>query len=123
MEDTTTPSDIIGSSFASDIIERETQKIRVVRENTSQYTRAVIITDQTVDTLWNELIPLVVDFMPDSGAYIRVDGARNSIPTIGTRITHQRSLLNKMVIKIVGQLQLRVNGTCRAQTRQYYSEN
>ena len=45
LQDTTSSPEKIGSNFAADVIEREGQKILVVRECVSQFTRAKIIHD------------------------------------------------------------------------------
>ena len=51
IEDTYTIPGGVASKFAADIIERETQKILIIREVVSQYTRDLIIPDQKTDTL------------------------------------------------------------------------
>ena len=46
LHDTSSVPEKIGSNFAADVLEREGQKILIVRECISQFTRAQIITDQ-----------------------------------------------------------------------------
>ena len=75
LEDTTTIPTGPASNFSADIIERASQKILIVRENFSQYTRGKIIPDQKSETLKEALIPMVIEFLPDSGTEIRVDAA------------------------------------------------
>ena len=67
LQDSTSQPDAVGSNFAADIIERECQKILVVRECASQFTRAMLLLDQKADTLRNALISMVLDIMPDTG--------------------------------------------------------
>ena len=75
LDDTTSKPRGIATDFAADVIERETQKILVVREKLSQFTRGTIIPNQQKDTLRSALLSMVVDLIPDTGAEIRVDGA------------------------------------------------
>ena len=107
IEDTHTPVSSIASRFSADVIEREAQKILIVREHLSQFTRGLIIPDQTADTLKQALISLVIDLIPNLGTEIRVDGAaafqslekESCLPTstlglLGIKITVGR-VLNK----------------------------
>ena len=100
LEDTHTSSDVIASRFAADVIERESQKILIVREHISQYTRGLIIPDQTAETLRQALISLVADIMPDSGTEIRVDGA-TAFQSLERESVIPDSTLGKLKIKLV----------------------
>ena len=75
LQDSSTSPRCLASNFSADVIERYTQKILVVRETLSHYTRAAIVADQTADCLKQALLSLVTDLIPESGAEIRVDNA------------------------------------------------
>ena len=104
LEDTSSKPASIGSSFAADIIEREGQKIMVIRECTSQYTRAMLIQDQKADTLRNAIITMVLDLIPDSGATIRVDGATSFQQLARESITNASTLKKLGITIVVGRL-------------------
>ena len=104
IQDTTTPPANIGSNFAADVLEREGQKILVIREELSQFTRAAIIPDQKAATLRKILMSLVLDILPDSGAEIRVDGA-TAFQSLQVESLTDDSLLKSLGIKfVVGRL-------------------
>ena len=104
LQDSHTSTDIISSRFAADVIERETQRILIVREHISQFTRGQILPDQTTDTLRQALLSLTLDLIPDSGAEVRVDGAP-AFQSLERESIQPDSLLAKMKIKItVGRL-------------------
>ena len=104
LEDSSTTPEKLASNFSADVIEREGQKILVVREGISQYTKGIIIKDQTAETLRNALLTLVIDLIPDSGTEIRVDGA-TAFQALERESITNNSLLKKMGIKItVGRL-------------------
>ena len=86
------------------MVEREGQKILVVKEKLSQYVRASLISDQTADTLRQEVIALTNEFVPDSGATVRVDGA-TAFQSLERESITNGTLLNKLKIRIeVGRL-------------------
>ena len=64
-----------GSNFSADVIERNRQKILIVREKLSSFTLTKLIQDQTAETLKRSLITLIVDFIPESGTSAQVDCA------------------------------------------------
>ena len=104
LSDNTTINEGFGTEFGADVIEREGQKILVVKEKLSQYIRASIIPDQTADTFRQELIRLTVDLIPDSGTTIRVDGA-TAFQSLEKESTTKGTTLNNLKIKIeVGRL-------------------
>ena len=104
LEDSSTSPKSVASSFAADIIERESQKILIVREQLSQFTRGAIINDQKSVTLQNALLSLILDLIPDTGAEVIVDGA-TSFQALEREAAMENSLLNKLKIKItVGRL-------------------
>ena len=100
LDDTSTPPSGFASNFAADIIERETQKILVVRECVTQFTRGVIVPDQKKDTLRQALLQLILDIMPDSGTHIRLDGA-SAFQSLEIESLTNDTLLHKLGIKIV----------------------
>ena len=104
LQDTHTSTDTIASRFAADVIERESQKILVVREHISQFTRGQILADQTTPTLRQALLSLILDLIPDTGAEVRVDGAP-AFQSLEKESLQPDSILAKMKIKLmVGRL-------------------
>ena len=99
-EDSTTLPDNIGSNFAADVMEREGQKILIVRECMSQFTRAKLIQDQKADTLRRALLSLILDIIPDSGTVVRVDGA-TSFQSLEAESMMDNSPLKSLGVKIV----------------------
>ena len=99
LEDTSQSPVGLATDFAADVIERNSQKILVLRENLSQYTRATIIEDQTADTLRKALLSMILDILPESGASIRVDAAP-SFQTLHNEANTKNSILNKLNIRI-----------------------
>ena len=104
LEDTHTPVTTVASRFATDVIERENQKILVVREHLTQFTRAMLIPDQKSDTLRQGLISLTLDLIPDTGAKIRADGA-TAFQALERESQQNNSILSNLKLKvIVGRL-------------------
>ena len=81
------------------MIERENQKILVVRENVTQFTRATIIQDQKKDTLRQALLSLIMDLIPDNGTDVRLDGA-TSFQALEIEALTSDSLLNKLGVRL-----------------------
>ncbi|KAK6194705.1 hypothetical protein SNE40_000288 [Patella caerulea] len=69
-----THSSTPGQTFACDILCRNRQKIFVIRDTFSSYTRAIIISDEKRDTLLNALIESTADLKMGRSS-IRVDAA------------------------------------------------
>ena len=104
LDDTTTTPEGLATNFSADIIERHQQKILIIRENLSQYTRGVIIPDQKTETLQEAILQLVTDLIPDSGTNIRVDGA-TSFQGLKTESENPSSIFHKLKISItIGRL-------------------
>ena len=104
LDDTTDIPQGIGTHMAADVIERNGQKILVVRDKLSQFTRASLIPDQTADTLRQFLLSMVLDILPDSGTNIRVDGA-TAFQTLERESATNGTLLKQLNIIIeVGRL-------------------
>ena len=100
IEDTTTISSSLASNFSADVIERCQPRILIVRENLSQYTRGMIIPDQTSNTLKHALISLIADLIPETGAEVRVDGA-TGFQVLEKEAQVSNSILSKLKIKII----------------------
>ena len=104
ISDTNAVNKGFGSEFAADVIEREGQKILVVKEKLSQYVRARLIPNQTADTLRQEIISMTLDLIPDSGAVVRVDGA-TAFQALQRDSHTNGTVLNRLGLKIeVGRL-------------------
>jgi len=71
------PPDVVGISFAADVIKRERQSILVLRECSTSYTNTCLIPDEKYDTLRDALTRLIVELHPIDGprAVVRVDPA------------------------------------------------
>ena len=71
------PPEVVGVSFAADIIRRNRQFILLLRECTTSYTASCLVPDEKSDTLRDALARLVVGLHPLDGpqAVIRVDPA------------------------------------------------
>ena len=105
MENTTERVDCLGSEFAIDIMERNSQKIFLAREKLSQYTWLQLISDQTKETLRAAILKNVLPWVGQSGATIRCDGA-TALASLAAEAEDKSSILFKNNIKIdVGRLQ------------------
>ena len=100
IQDTSQTPTGMATNFAADVIERATQKILVVKENLSSFTRACIIPDQTTNTLRNALLSLILDVIPESGTTIRVDSAP-AFQSLHIECQRDDSILKKFNIKII----------------------
>ena len=71
------PPEVVGMSFAADVLKRNQQTILVVRESVTSYTKACLIPDEKRDTLRDALVCLCTELHPLDGppAVIRVDPA------------------------------------------------
>ena len=71
------PPEVVGQTFAADVIRRQRQCILVLRECTSSYTASCLIPDEKHHTLRDGLARLCIDLRPLDGprAVIRVDPA------------------------------------------------
>ena len=74
-QSTSIPPDIMGRSYSADVIQRELQKILIIRENVSAMTEATIIRDETAESLKGGLIKLLCRFRPPCSppVSVRVD--------------------------------------------------
>lgn len=71
------PPDVVGISFAADVLQRTKQRIIVLRETATSFTVTRIIPDETGESLLSALVCLCVELRPMDGpiAVIRVDPA------------------------------------------------
>ena len=71
------PPDVVGISYAADVIKRQRQAILLLRECSTSYTNTCIIPDEKYDTLRDALTRLIVELHPIDGprAVVRVDPA------------------------------------------------
>ena len=104
LEDSTTQSQGFATKFSAGVIERCSQKILIVREDMSQFTRGTLIPDQTANSLQEALVPMIIDLLPDSGTIIRVDGAP-AFQTLKSQAEKAGTILHEFGIKIeIGRL-------------------
>ena len=71
----TTAVDGFGCNFSADVMVRFNQKILLIREKMSQFVFATIIPNETAEALTNSLLPLISDYVPESGAIVGTDNA------------------------------------------------
>ena len=71
------PPEVVGVSFAADVIKRLRQSILVLREYTTSFTASCLISDERHDTLRDALTRLIIGLHPLDGprAVVRVDPA------------------------------------------------
>ena len=99
IEDSSSIPENLGSNFAADVIERQHQRILVLKENLSSYVRARLIQNQTADSLRTALLSMLIDIIPDSGTEIRVDAAPG-FQTLCTESKTPGTTLHNLKIKI-----------------------
>ena len=75
IKDTTTKVEACGTNFSADVMEREGQKVLIVRESLTAFTWARLVEDQKADTLETNLLSIILPFISDAGATVRTDGA------------------------------------------------
>ena len=97
--DTTQETGQFATEFAADVIERNSQKILIIREKLSQYTWADIIPDQKSSTLRMILLRNILPWTTPSGAVVRTDQA-TSFQSLAQECNTPNSLLSKLKIKI-----------------------
>ena len=97
-QSTSTPPEVIGIQFLADVIQRETQRILVVREHVTSFTSTSILPNDQHQCLRDGLISACIEFRPIDGpsAIIRVD------PAPGFRALINDILLkgNTMIIEV-----------------------
>ena len=72
-----TTGDIIGfgSHFACDVMVRNTQKILLIREKLTQFTRAQILQNETAENILSAIVVMIADMIPEYRTVIRTDNA------------------------------------------------
>ena len=86
-----TPPNRVGVSFAADVLKRCKQTILILRETTTSFTTASIISDEKSATLRDNLARLCIPLRPTSGPHvtIRVDPAPGFVALKDDPILHQ----------------------------------
>ena len=104
MENTTEKVSSLGSEFAVDIMERNSQKIFLAREKLSQYTWLQLVPDQTRETLRTAILKSILPWVGQAGATVRCDGA-TALASLAAESDDTSSILYKNKIKIdIGRL-------------------
>ena len=75
LADSTTIPSGVGTSFCSDVLERLNQRILLSKDELSHFSAAVLLEDQTAETLRQGLIQTISPYISKSGAKVRVDPA------------------------------------------------
>ena len=75
IKDTTIKVESCGTNFSADVMEREGQKVLLVRESLTAFTWARLIADQKAETLETNLLSMILPFTSAAGATVRTDGA------------------------------------------------
>ena len=73
-QSTTIPSGV-GTKFSSDVLERQTQKILITKDELTHFAAAVILEDQTSESLRQGLIQTISPIISGARAVVRVDPA------------------------------------------------
>ena len=76
-QSTSPPPNVMGQTFAADVMRRYRQCVLVLRDTVSCYTKSIIIADEKRDTLRTALLTRCSElrYLGDAGITIRVDGA------------------------------------------------
>ena len=76
-QSTSPPPNVMGQTFAADVMRRYRQCVLVLRDTVSCHTKSIIIADEKRDTLRTALLTLCSELrcLGDAGITIRVDGA------------------------------------------------
>ena len=95
-QSTEDPPDLVGISYAADVLKREKRLILVVRETVSSYTTACFIDDEKHESLRNGLVRLLMPLKPIGGpsCIVRVD------PAPGFRSLHDDEILKQFNISL-----------------------
>ena len=87
-ESSSSPPESVGCSFAADVMNRERQKILVVREYVSSLTRAAILPSEKHEDIRSAVISLIHDIIPLEGphAIVRTDNAPGFQPLVNDQL-------------------------------------
>ncbi|XP_070548521.1 uncharacterized protein [Ptychodera flava] len=93
-QSTTDPPEVIGISFAADIIKRERQLVLVLRECVTSFTSACLIENERHETLRTALVRLCIELRPLDGphAVIRTDPAPGFAVLVNDDLLRQHRL-------------------------------
>ena len=75
LADSTTIPTGVGRSFSSDVLERSTQRILITKDELSHFALAVLIPDQTAESLRQGLVQTIAPIISSEGAQVKVDPA------------------------------------------------
>ena len=89
----------LGTEFAVDVMERNSQKIFLAREKLSQFTWLLLIKDQTKETLRSAILKTILPWAHQAGATVRCDGA-TGFASLAAESEVADSILAKNNIKI-----------------------
>jgi hypothetical protein len=97
-QSTSASPDVIGTSFAADVIKRQRQMILVVRETVTSFTTTCLISNERRETLRDALIQSCITIRPVDGpmAIVRVDPA----PGFSALVKDQMLLDNRICVEI-----------------------
>ena len=88
-----------GSHFACDVMVRNTQKILLIREKLTQFTKAQILLNETADNISRAIVTMIADMIPEYGTVIRTDNAPQ-FQSLNSLSDDPNSWLNKFNIRI-----------------------
>ena len=93
-QSTSCPPDVVGVSFATDIIKRNRQLIAVVRETVTSYTVTCLISNERHETLRDTLLLLCIGLRPLDGppAIVRTDPASGFKTLVGDDLLGQQRM-------------------------------
>ena len=101
LENTTQRTDTLGSEFAADVMERNSQRILVIREKLSQYTWLRLIPIQTAESLKSGIVQTILPWIRPTGATVRTDGPTGFV-SLSETAKHSDSIFckNKILFDI-----------------------
>ena len=88
-----------GSHFACDVMVRNAQKILLIREKLTQFTKAQILKSETSDDILDAIVVMIADMIPEYGTIIRTDNAPQ-FQRLSSLSNDPDSWLHKFNIKI-----------------------
>ena len=83
LEQSTTESGSLGSSWSADILRSDLQYVFIAREKLSSFTVTKLIPNEKHDTLREALVTTTLEWIPSSGANIQVDNASSLVKLVG----------------------------------------
>ena len=97
--ESTAKNETFGAAFSADVIKKDSQLILVCREKLSQFTASRIIPDESADSLRDNIVSSVLEFLPDSGTTIQVDCA-TGFQKLASECSIDGNILKKFGISI-----------------------